>query len=143
MKLLSVVFGYNRCQSFLDRAVHRRHNFLTNFPQTNQYRARVQEILDECYFIIMESEINRILFYINRFNTMHQPKALDAAWQRLADLNRDVLIHIHNPQIRQLQEKIRAQFDKGTEQRTLENLEQLVTPLQQIIRQKQGSWFWL
>ena len=119
-------------------------NFLADFPIKNQYRARVQEILEECYFVMMESELNRVLFYINRHNTIsNQQKALEAGWQRLADLNRDILTNIQDQCIHVMQEKIRNMLNQPIEHRTIENLEKLTEPLQLYIREKKGIWYWL
>ena len=67
---------------------------------------------------------------------MEQPKALEAAWQRLADMNRDVLANIDDQSIRILQQKIRKVLDQPTEQRTIKQLENLVADIQHSMPQK-------
>ena len=111
-------------------------HFIATYPADNQYLERVQTILKECYFNLMESEINQVLFYINRYNLTLQPKALEAGWQRLADLNRDILPHIDDKRVRTAQETIRTMLDHDVKERTLENLEATIAPLQRIARQR-------
>jgi outer membrane assembly lipoprotein YfiO len=124
-----------RDQTKTKNTIKLARDFLNNFP-TSSYRERVQKILNECYFIIMESEINQVIFYISRFNITHYPKALEAAWQRLADLNRDVLPYIDNEHIRAAQEKVRIVLDQEPEHRTLKNLEIAIAPLNQVLRRR-------
>lgn len=125
-----------RDQTKTKKTIALAKNFLSTFPSTNKYYTRVHEIMIDCYFIIMESELNKIRFYINRYYLLEQPKALEAAWQRLADMNRDVLANIDDQSIRVLQEKIRKVLDQPTEQRTIEQLEKLVADIHNNIPQK-------
>lgn len=110
--------------------------FLSTFPAENQYTERINFILQTCYMNLMEHELNQVLFYLNRYNLGQQQKALEAAWQRLMYLNREIVPHITNPKIKKAGQVIEEARNQETPKKDSASIEKLIDPLQKAIAQK-------
>lgn len=109
-------------------------NFLTSFPANNRFVKHIEKIRQDCYFNLMESEVNKIIFYLQRYEITNNKTALDAAWQRLMHLHQAILPHITDQQGKIAYQKITAAEILDESQRTRATIEQLIAPLQIAIR---------
>ena len=110
--------------------------FLSIFPAENQYSERVAYILQTCYMNLIEHELNQVVFYLNRYTLTQQQKTLDAAWQRLMFLNREIVPYSTNPAIKKAGELITEAQQQEQPKKDRASIEKLIDPLQKAIKKK-------
>lgn len=127
----------HRDQSKTKEIIQLSDAFLSSFPAHNTFTKRIQKIRNDCYFNLMESEINQILFYLDRYTQTQSATALSAAWQRLRHVQNEILPHLqHDKRIPPAQQHIATTLATETSLRDSTTLEQLIVPLQSILRKR-------
>lgn len=109
--------------------------FLTLFP-SSEYTPRVMAILQTCYMNLMEHELNQVVFYIQRYNLTQQQKTLDAGWQRLMYLNKEILPYISDKNIQKAAQAIAEIQKQENPKKDSATIEKLIAPLQKALAQK-------
>ena len=127
-----------RDQSKTKEIIALADNFINSFSPKNPFMQRVLAIRQTCYFNLMESEVNQILFYLHRYDVFNNPKSLESAWQRLMYMNRSVLPYVTNAKVQAVHQAMSAQettaetTDRSTPDRA--SIEGFLMPLRMMIR---------
>lgn len=90
--------------------------------------------MQECCLLLLESELNHIKFYIHRYRTFQQPKALEAAFKRLEKTNETLVPCLKTEQYQKAHKDIAEYFAQEKPTQNLEIIEALLSKL--VIKQK-------
>jgi outer membrane protein assembly factor BamD (BamD/ComL family) len=101
-------------------------SYLPTLKPENPNREKIQKILDQCLMILLESEISYINFYIHKYHTLQQPKALNAAFKRLEHINTTIIPFIKTEQYQHAHKEIAAFFADEQQKRDILNIEKLI-----------------
>lgn len=106
--------------------------FLQHFGPKNNHYNRIEAIVQQCYYLLLESELNHVQFYIHKFSYTESPKTLAAAHKRLLHLYETVLPSISDAQATQVKKDLEAYFKSFEPAQTDEDTEtsQPVRPVQ-------------
>lgn len=106
-------------------------SYLLSLDNDNPKRKNMEKILDQCYMILLESELLYINFYLNRYRTMErQEKALDAAYKRLHHINTTLIPFIKAEHYQNVHNELDDFFADEHRKQDIATIEKIVSRLQ-------------